>query len=130
MTPEERLDQVKHIVVLMMENRSFDHMLGYLDGAGLPEVRGLKGAKPNYDTQGGIHRVHRFDTKDKKVQRRGEALKKWLDPDHSKDGVKKQIGEDMDGFVKVYVESRKGKVGPDEFTEDLWDVPMGYYTGK
>ena len=24
------LDQLKHIVVLMMENRSFDHMLGSL----------------------------------------------------------------------------------------------------
>ena len=24
------LDNLKHIVVLMMENRSFDHMLGYL----------------------------------------------------------------------------------------------------
>jgi len=29
-TPDERLKQVRHIVVLMMENRSFDHMLGYL----------------------------------------------------------------------------------------------------
>ena len=36
---------IKHIVVLMMENRSFDHMLGWLDGAdgrqgGLPVLRG------------------------------------------------------------------------------------------
>ena len=27
------LDQLKHIVVLMMENRSFDHFLGWLPGA-------------------------------------------------------------------------------------------------
>jgi len=26
----ERLDAIQHIVVLMMENRSFDHTLGYL----------------------------------------------------------------------------------------------------
>ena len=26
----ERLDQIEHIVVVMLENRSFDHMLGYL----------------------------------------------------------------------------------------------------
>jgi len=25
-----RLDAIDHIVVLMLENRSFDHMLGYL----------------------------------------------------------------------------------------------------
>jgi len=39
----ERLTQIKHIVVLMMENRSFDHMLGYLKQAGMPEVDGLEG---------------------------------------------------------------------------------------
>ncbi|MGI9099813.1 MAG: alkaline phosphatase family protein [Solirubrobacteraceae bacterium] len=26
----DRLFQIDHIIVLMMENRSFDHMLGYL----------------------------------------------------------------------------------------------------
>ena len=35
------LDRVEHIVVLMMENRSYDHMLGYLtlSGAG-PSLMG------------------------------------------------------------------------------------------
>ena len=28
--PPTGLDNLRHIVVLMMENRSFDHMLGYL----------------------------------------------------------------------------------------------------
>ena len=28
--PAPALDQIKTIVVVMMENRSFDHMLGYL----------------------------------------------------------------------------------------------------
>jgi phospholipase C len=28
------LDKVEHIVVLMLENRSFDHMLGYLSFEG------------------------------------------------------------------------------------------------
>jgi phospholipase C len=27
------LDQIEHIFILMMENRSFDHILGYLDAA-------------------------------------------------------------------------------------------------
>lgn len=34
---------IKHIVVLMMENRSFDHLLGYLKQDGWPEVDGLTG---------------------------------------------------------------------------------------
>jgi phospholipase C len=45
------LHKIDHIVVLMMENRSFDHMLGYLklDG-GMPEVEGLQASMANeYD---------------------------------------------------------------------------------
>ena len=39
----QNLEKIDHIVVLMMENRSFDHMLGYLklDGV-MPEVEGLE----------------------------------------------------------------------------------------
>src|SRR5437867_9674772 len=36
------LDKIEHIVVLMMENRSFDHMLGYLKlELGRQDVEGL-----------------------------------------------------------------------------------------
>lgn len=34
------LDNLKHIVVLMMENRSFDHMLGFMKAEN-PEIRGI-----------------------------------------------------------------------------------------
>ncbi len=37
----KRLSQVEHIVVVMLENRSFDHMLGYLS---LPESDPLTAA--------------------------------------------------------------------------------------
>ena len=43
------LDHIAHIVVLMLENRSFDHMLGYLSlppdkgGKGRTDVDGLTG---------------------------------------------------------------------------------------
>ena len=37
------LDQIEHIFILMMENRSFDHMLGYLDAAN-PKVVGIANA--------------------------------------------------------------------------------------
>jgi phospholipase C len=32
-SPPPEISGIEHIVVLMMENRSFDHMLGWLDGA-------------------------------------------------------------------------------------------------
>ncbi|MFB3148801.1 MAG: alkaline phosphatase family protein, partial [Thermodesulfobacteriota bacterium] len=38
------LNKIKHIVVLMLENRSFDHMLGYLSlKKGRTNVDGLTG---------------------------------------------------------------------------------------
>ena len=46
---------IKHIVVLMMENRSFDHMLGWLDGADGRQA-GLRYA----DSAGTLHRTYRL----------------------------------------------------------------------
>lgn len=39
-------DAIKHLVVLMMENRSFDHMLGYMKAADYP-IDGLNGDETN-----------------------------------------------------------------------------------
>jgi phospholipase C len=37
------LEKVEHVVVLMLENRSFDHMLGYLSlKGGRPDIDGLR----------------------------------------------------------------------------------------
>jgi phospholipase C len=43
------LDALKHVVVLMMENRSFDHMLGALHAEN-PLISGLTGLESNPDT--------------------------------------------------------------------------------
>jgi len=129
-----RLRTLKHIVVVMMENRSFDHMLGYLQREGMSEVDGLSGAEYNLDPNGAKIAVHPFDAEANKVLRPGEALQKRLDPDHSPKGVRVQVGSGYErggppngGFVRSFVESRKpaDAVGP-----DLWSVPMGYYTSK
>ncbi len=124
----QRLRTLKHIVVVMMENRSFDHMLGYLTQEGMVDVDGLLGNEVNLDSDGKERRVHAFDAEAHKVQRRGEALVKALDPDHSPTGVRMQLGKGYGqtlngGFVKSFEKSRKPP-------EDLRDVPMGYYTSK
>src|SRR3954454_24599417 len=42
------LERIDHIVVLMMENRSYDHMLGYLTLSGRrPELDGLQPGMAN-----------------------------------------------------------------------------------
>lgn len=56
MAPANQLDQMQQIVVLMLENRSFDHMLGFLyEGkqtpAGVP-FEGLTGTESNIDSTG------------------------------------------------------------------------------
>jgi phospholipase C len=57
------LDGLKHIVVLMMENRSFDHMLGALrlvmenGQKKYPRINGLTGNESNPDTKGVIVKV-------------------------------------------------------------------------
>jgi phospholipase C len=127
------LQKVKHIVVLMMENRSFDHMLGYLKNDGMPKVNGLDGDEFNLGPDGTEVPLKAFDADAHDVQRPGEALQKKLDPDHSKGEVAKQIGAlvdgkaPMDGFVTSFVRTRKPQ---DKIGKDLWMVPMGHYTKK
>src|SRR5258706_15658025 len=50
------LDNLRHIVVLMMENRSFDHMLGYAATSAWA-IDGLKGTETNTDSAGGVAQV-------------------------------------------------------------------------
>src|SRR5207245_7312592 len=57
------LNNLRHIVVLMMENRSFDHMLGGLslvmEGGKkkYPQINGLTGNESNPDTAGNTIKV-------------------------------------------------------------------------
>ena len=44
------LGRIDHVVVLMLENRSFDHMLGFTKSAGMP-VDGLSGDESNPDAE-------------------------------------------------------------------------------
>src|SRR6185503_552019 len=47
--------RIKHIVVLMMENRSFDHMFGLMMGE-IPGLRGVReGEFSNVDDQGNVY---------------------------------------------------------------------------
>jgi phospholipase C len=128
-----RLRSLKHIVVVMMENRSFDHMFGYLTREGMTDVDGLTGAEFNLDRDGKRIPVRAFDAEHSNVQRVGEALQKRLDPDHSPKGVVTQLGSGYEagpangGFVRSFIDSRKAA---DSVGKDMWMVPMGYYTSK
>jgi len=93
------LDQLKHIVVLMMENRSFDHMLGSLPGIGGIDDAG---AYTNPDTTGAAVKPQALAQFQAQLQ---------PDPDHHFPAVDLQIFggstdpnrvANMQGFVKSY----------------------------
>ena len=112
------LEKIKHIVVLMMENRSFDHMLGYLRNDGMPEVRGLVGDESNLDAANTEHRVYEYPP---------EPFPDSFDPCHAPDCVAEQLDGGNGGFVtnfEKWMVARKVNPLPDP------GYVMGHYTGQ
>ena len=81
--------QIKHIIVVMMENRSFDHFLGWL-----PNANGRQAGLSYQDVSGISHPTH-------------ELAPDWTgcgfnDPDHSYSGGRIEVDNGrMDGFMKT-----------------------------
>jgi phospholipase C len=119
---DDRLGAIKHIVVLMMENRSFDQMLGYLELEGMA-VNGLKQAKANKDAQGNSYEIFEFGPEETAFHRPGEPFDKSLDPCHGPDCVKEQLQEENTGFVKNFIAQKNP---PPQWRK----LPMGYYTKR
>jgi phospholipase C len=114
-----RLRGVKHLVVLMMENRSFDQMLGYLMQDGMPEVNGLTGNEANEDEQGERYKVAPATM--------FEPLEKFYDPCHGRECVAQQLEDGNGGFVKNFVATRP----PDRPLEaEYRNLVMRYYRGE
>jgi phospholipase C len=108
------LDEIQHIVVLMLENRSFDHMLGYLSlGANGPDVDGLREGMAN-EHEGRSYPIFRLTE---------TASTKAQDPCHSGRCVDEQVGRDNGGFAANYIRTR---VDPSA-AEPV--VVMGHYDG-
>jgi phospholipase C len=100
--PPTGLDNLRHLVVLMMENRSFDHMLGSLKAVD-PRIDGLTGTESNPDTTNTAITVQSL------AEYQGQ-----LDPDpnHSFPAVDQQIfnggaAPTMQGFIKSYFQERR-----------------------
>jgi phospholipase C len=104
--PPPGLDKLRHIVVLMMENRSFDHMLGSLKAVN-PQIDGVTDQLSNPDTTGALVSPQPL-----------AAFQGQLDPDpdHHFPAVDLQIfGGDtspnrvanMQGFIKSYFNQQR-----------------------
>jgi len=112
---DANLAKVDHVVVMMLENRSFDHMLGYLCLTGRrPDIDGLRAEFTN-SYAGRSYPVHHLGT---------TAV--TIDPDHSSAAIDTQIaGGAMSGFVASAAATLAGR-GEDG---DPGCV-MGYYDGS
>jgi phospholipase C len=107
------LGKIDHIVVLLMENRSFDHMLGYLKlEGGRTEVDGLASGMANVHA-GKKYPVHHLGTR---------KLTKADDPAHGGASVAKQTANGMGGFMDDFAAERPKATIP--------DLVMGYYNGS
>jgi phospholipase C len=124
-----RLQGVKHIVVLMMENRSFDQMLGFLQREGL-HVEGIESAKPNLDAAGNEYKPFEWGPGETAPEPPLGLKPKVLDPCHSPSCVDSQLKDDNGGFVRNFAATRKDEHGnPVELSPEFLKVPMGHFGG-
>jgi phospholipase C len=86
--PAPSASQIDHIVVLMMENRSFDHLLGWLPGA-----NGKQAGLTYLDNQGEAHPTARLTT---------FVGCSHPDPDHTYAGGRSEVDNGkMDGWLRT-----------------------------
>jgi phospholipase C len=123
-----RLEAIDHIVVVMFENRSFDHMLGCLS---LPPDQGGKARSDIDGLSGPSRNVNRFENRDygihhlDQTQFNGETE----DPDHSARSVDEQLHDGGDGFVENFARISKaralklGQPAPDLRAAELRALP-------
>ncbi len=124
----ERLQEIKHIVVLMMENRSFDHMLGYLKRSGMPEVNGLEGTETNPNPAGNEQPVFEWPQGETVFHPAIDETGKILDPCHGKACVAEQLAGGNRGFIKNFLATRENKKKEHvELPPEYWAFPMGHY---
>ncbi|MRS05667.1 hypothetical protein EG832_20990, partial [bacterium] len=109
---------IEHVIVLMMENRSYDHMLGYLQNG-----HGLTGNEFN------LVDPSNPDSEKVFVNNRSGYIT-TVNPAHDVVSIEKQeFGEvghivnpaPMNGFVKVYIETAEGDVEEGKKIMDCFD---------
>jgi phospholipase C len=116
----QRLGEIDHIVVLMLENRSFDHMLGYLTLNGRRDIDGLTGSESNTAPDGSIHPVHWLGGR---TQFAGEAE----DPDHAGAAVAEQLADHNGGFVANFARYSQAAAARLDVPVPDPGLVMGYY---
>jgi phospholipase C len=105
------IDNIKHVVVLILENHSFDQMLGCMNAV-YPDLDGidLNNLRDNVDDKG--TRFFQKETDERQMK---------LDPHHEVEHVDTQLKNDNGGFILDFVEAFPE--APDSERQNI----MGYY---
>ncbi|MGH6675442.1 MAG: alkaline phosphatase family protein, partial [Xanthobacteraceae bacterium] len=97
-------DPIEHVIVLMLENRSFDHMLGSMSAA----IPGLDGIPPS----GQPPRSNRAAGKTY-MQTDGASRAINYDPRHELEHTLNQLAKDNSGFVADFTQAYPLSASPD-----------------
>ena len=110
-------DPIRHVVLLMMENRSFDHMLGSFSGV-YPGLDGIDPANPRVNAAGGRD-YRQAETQTKQL---------LLDPMHEHADVMAQLANGNSGFVADFAANYPAST-PDDRREIMGYYPVGFLPG-
>ena len=87
-------DPIEHVILLLLENRSFDQMLGCFQKQ-YHDLEGVDPAKPRFNVDKNGKQVFQEETREQQME---------LDPGHGLHDVLKQLENDNGGFVKNFVD--------------------------
>ena len=117
---------LRHVIVLMQENRSYDHYFGRLSSSGQPDADGFPPSYGNHDGAGRL--VRPFHLRSTCVHG---------DPPHQADSMRAQWnGGRMDGFLaeSARVDGRSKRRAArhpvDDDDDDAGQFALGYYAQK
>lgn len=102
---------IKHVVLLLMENHSFDQMLGCFKSV-YPDLEGLDLNQPHFNLDLKGNKIFQQETKERQMP---------LDPNHDCVNVLSQLQDNNSGFIKDFQSTY-----PQATPEDLTYI-MGYY---
>src|ERR1700738_2766026 len=85
-------DPIKHVVLLLLENRSFDQMLGCFKKT-YPDLEGIDIANPAMNTDDNGNQFFQVETEEQQMPR---------DPRHETEHVLEQLRDNNSGFVRDF----------------------------
>src|SRR5436190_11570227 len=88
-----QVDPIKHVVLLVMENHSFDQMLGCFQQK-YPDLEGIDSKAPRFNLDNSGNKIFQKATTEKQM---------GLDPLHEVPDVLAQISGNNSGFVQNFV---------------------------